>query len=146
MSESPRDVESPPLTERVLVDWDGELRYRGRRGSGPSIVLDGSKVAGPGAVDTVAIALAVCSAQDVLLILRKRRTPAEALQVEVSFARAEGTPRRITDMHVLFRARTRSSRQQVQRAASLAVQKYCSVASSLNPDICITTDAEVEEP
>lgn len=145
MSTSP-EGEVPPLTERVLVEWEGDLRFRGGREGGPTILLDGRKVAGPGAVDAVGIALATCSAQDVVEILSKRRTPVEALEIEVRYARADGTPRRITALHLLFRVRTASAPHHVERAVSLAVEKYCSVACSLASDVRVTTGVEVEAP
>jgi putative redox protein len=134
------------LPERVVVEWDGDLRFRGGREGGPSIVLDGRKRAGPGAVDAVAIAVAACSSQDVVEILAKRRTPAEALSVEVRYSRVDGTPRRLETIHLVFRVRTASERPHVERAVALAVEKYCSVASSLASDVRITTEVELEAP
>jgi putative redox protein len=134
------------LPERVVVEWEGEHRFRGGRESRPSVLLDGSKVAGPGAVDAVAIALATCSAIDVVDILEKRRTPAESLTIEVSYARVDGTPRRISALHLAFRVRTASELPHVERAVSLSVEKYCSVASSLSSDIGITSEVVLEAP
>jgi putative redox protein len=130
----------------VVVDWDGELRFRGGREGVPPIVLDGRRVAGPGAVDAVAVALAACAAQDVVEILSKRRTPAESLRMDVRYVRVDGTPRRLAAIHVLFKVKTASEPHHVQRAADLAVQKYCSVASSLAPDVRVTSSVEVEAP
>jgi putative redox protein len=128
------------------VHWDGDLRYRGGREGGASVLLDGSKTAGPGAVDAVGIALAACSAQDVVSMLAKRRTPVEKLEIDVRYARVNGTPRRLAAIHLLFRVRTASAPHHVERAAALAVEKYCSVASSLAPDVRVTTSVEVEAP
>lgn len=134
------------LTEQVLVTWEEGKRYRGAREGGPGIVLDGDRMAGPGAVDAVAIALAVCSAQDVVNVLRKRRTPAEALEVEVRFARAAEPPRRILEMRLVFRVRTASAVHHVERAVELSREKYCSVSATLAPDLRVTTAVEVAPP
>lgn len=140
------DAGAPPLPERVLVTWEGGKRYRGGRDSAPPIVLDGDREAGPGAVDAVAIALAACSAQDVENILRKRRTPAESLEVEVRFARAPEPPRRILGMRLVYRVRTSSAVHHVERAVALALEKYCSVSASLAPDVRVTTTVEMAPP
>jgi putative redox protein len=128
------------------VQWDGEKRFRGGREGGATVLLDGAKAAGPGAVDAVGIALAACSGQDVVSMLAKRRTPVEKLEIDVRYARVDGTPRKLARIHLVFRVRTASDPHHVERAASLAVEKYCSVASSLAPDVQITTSVEVEAP
>lgn len=134
------------LPEHVVVQWDGEHRFHGGREGRPQIVVDGKKVAGPGAVDTLVISLVACSSMDVVDILEKRKTPAESLSVDVRYARVNGVPRRLEAVHLLFRVRTASERHHVERAVTLAVEKYCSVATSLSSDIRITTDVEVEAP
>jgi putative redox protein len=134
------------LPEHVVVHWDGEHRFRGGREGRPWITVDGKKVAGPGAVDTLVISLVACSSMDVVDILEKRKTPAETLSVDVRYARVNGVPRRLEAVHLRFRVRTASERHHVERAVSLAVEKYCSVATSLSSDIRITTEVEVEAP
>jgi putative redox protein len=132
------------LPEHVIVHWDGDRRFRGGREGGASIVLDATKAAGPGPVDAVVIALATCSGLDVLDILAKRRTPAERIEVDVRFSRVDGTPRRLETIHARFLVRTASELSHVERAVSLAVEKYCSVASSLASDVRITHEVELE--
>jgi putative redox protein len=141
---SPDGGDSKQLPERVVVDWDGEHRFRGGREGKPAIVVDGSKQLGPGAVDTLVISLVACSSIDVVDILEKRKTPAESLRVEVGYKRFDGVPRRLTDVHLVFRVRTASDKQHVDRAVALAVQKYCSVATSLRDDVCITHEVVLE--
>lgn len=145
-TEPAMDAGRPALPERVLVTWEGGKCYRGGREGAPAIVLDGDRQAGPGAVDAVAIALAVCSSQDVENILRKRRTPAESLEIDVRFARAPEPPRRILEMRLVYRVRTTSAVQHVERAVALALDKYCSVSASLAPDVRVTTAVEVAPP
>ena len=65
----------------------------------------------------------------------KRRTPARRLEVSVEFARADQPPRRVLAAKVHFRVATESELHHVQRAADLSFEKYCSVATSLAPDM-----------
>jgi putative redox protein len=145
-----REKEPPPspeeLPEHVVVHWDGEHRFHGGREGRPSITVDGKKVAGPGAVDTLVISLVACSSMDVVDILDKRKTPAESLAVDVRYARVDGTPRRLDAVHLVFRVRTASEAHHVERAVELSVRKYCSVATSLRDEVCITTEVRVEKP
>jgi putative redox protein len=118
----------------IEVVWEGGRRYRGGPADGPTHVVDGNREAAPSPVDSVIVALASCSAIDVVDILEKRRTPAAALSVSARFSRAPTPPRRITDAHLTFRVATDSPREHVERAIVLSMEKYCSVANSLAGD------------
>jgi putative redox protein len=136
----------PDLPERLVVDWEGELRYKGGREGVPPVTIDGRKQAGPGAVDSVVLGLVACVSQDVIEILNKRRTPAESLSVEVRYARANAVPRVLSHIHLIYRVRTASEVHHIENAVKLVVEKYCSVASSLKDDIEITSEVHVEKP
>ena len=129
----------------IEVVWEGERRYRGGPAGGPALVVDGDRVRAPSPVDTLLVALASCSAIDVVEILEKRRTPASALTVRVEFARAPVPPRRVTRAHLVFRVTTASERVHVERAAALSFEKYCSVSRSLAPDTELTWEVELVE-
>ncbi|MBX6365317.1 MAG: OsmC family protein, partial [Gemmatimonadetes bacterium] len=127
------------LGQLCLLDWGG-------RPGGPTLLVDGERQAAPGPVDAMMIALASCSAIDVVDILAKRRTPASALRVEVEFERAAGVPRRVLAAHLRWVVSAASERSHVERAVQLSVEKYCSVAASLAPDLRLSWDVEVHRP
>ena len=148
MSHGEDDAPAAPATfpapVRLVVDWEGDRRYRGGRPGSPGILIDAAWEQGPGAVDTVVVALASCAAIDVVDILAKRRTPARSLRITADYLRAEGrTPRRLTEVRLTFHVATDSTIEHVRRAVTLSVEKYCSVAASLAPDIRMTADAEL---
>ncbi len=111
----PEGVPSPVPVEVV---WEGGMRYRGGPAGGPSLVVDGDREIAPSPVDTLVVALASCSAIDVVEILQKRRTPASTLRVTVEFSRAPTPPRRLTDAHLRFTVSTASEQAHVERARS----------------------------
>ena len=125
----------PP--SKVHVSWAGDRRFDARRASGgPSIRLDASGETGPGPVDGMLSALAACTAVDVVDILAKRRTPVESLDVDVVAQRFDGTPGRLTHVHLAYTITGAGiERVHVERAVELAVTKYCSVRDSLDPGI-----------
>jgi putative redox protein len=88
----------------------------------------------------VVVALASCTAIDVVDILEKRRTPPDSLSLSVRFSRAEHPPRRITQAHLTYTVATASERPHVERAIQLSFDRYCSVAHSLAPDTELTWD------
>jgi putative redox protein len=126
------------------IVWEGGKRYRGGQPGGPTLVVDGERQAGPSPVEALIIALGSCSAIDIVEILEKRRTPVERLEVRVEFARAESPPRRVTAARVRFTVATASELSHVQRAADLSFEKYCSVSTSLAPDLELSWEVQVE--
>jgi putative redox protein len=136
--------EGVPVEYPIEVVWDGGRRYRGGPAGGPAHLVDGNREAAPSPVDALVVALASCSAIDVVDILEKRRTPATSLAVSVRFARAPSPPRRLTDAHLTFTVGTGSERAHVERAIELSMQKYCSVANSLAPDTRLSWELVLE--
>ena len=128
----------------IEVVWEGERRYRGGPAGGPTLMVDGNRQVAPSPVDTLVIAMASCSAIDVVDYLEKRRTPASSLRVSVRFSRAPNPPRRLTDLTLVFHVATESDRDHVERAVQLSFDKYCSVASSLAPDTKLDWTVELE--
>jgi putative redox protein len=135
------DAPKPKAPSRVAVTWAGERRFDAARadGRGAPIRLDGNADTGPSPVDTLVSALAACTAVDVVDILAKRRTPAEALTIEAEAERFAGTPGRLVAVRLTYRLRGAGiERVHAERAIELAVTKYCSVRDSLDPAIPVT--------
>jgi putative redox protein len=130
----------------IDVVWEGEKRFRGGIPGGPTLVMDGNRSAAPSPVDSLLVSLATCAGIDVIEILEKRRTPATSLTVHVEFARAPTPPRRLTEVQAFFKIVTASDKAHVARALGLTFDKYCSVSSSLAPDIIFTWFLEVRPP
>ena len=130
----------------IVVEWEGEKRFRGGVPDGPTLVMDGDRKVGPSPVDSVLVSLGSCSGIDVVEFLQKRRTPASSLSVRLEFSRAATPPRRLTEVRTHFSVTTAADRHHVERAVQLAFDKYCSVATSLAPDIELSWTLEVHSP
>jgi putative redox protein len=130
----------------IEVIWEGGKRFRGGAPGKPSIVIDGSRQAGPSPVEVVLIGLGGCSAIDIVEILEKRRTPCRSMEVRLEFARAEQPPRRLTAVRVLYRVEADTDPHHVLRAAELSFEKYCSVTHSLAPDVELSWQVELRSP
>jgi putative redox protein len=89
------------------------------------------------------VALASCSAIDIVDYLEKRRTPPSSMRVTVGFSRAPSPPRRITAAELVFHVASDSTQEHADRAAQLSFEKYCSVASTFAPDTEITWRVEL---
>src|SRR2546421_7960695 len=121
-----QELESASVT---LVDG---LHFAGDIG-GVRIDLDaeenvGGMGAGPQPHRLLLLAMAGCTAMDVLSILRKKRQQVDGLSVEVQGSRADQHPRVYTRFEVLYRVRgTHIDPQAVARAIELSVIRYCPV-------------------
>jgi len=130
----------------IVVRWEGGMRYRGGPPGGPTLLLDGERKEAPSPVQTVLVALASCSAIDVVEILEKRRTPPETLEVQVEFERAGTHPRRLVRVHLAFHVTAPGEPKHVERAIELSLEKYCSVSASLAPDTEIDYSLKMVDP
>jgi putative redox protein len=133
-------TESNVIRQSVRANWRGEQKYEVSREGAQPITIDGSRVAGPGPVETLLGALAACASMDVIEYLAKRRTPAEELEIVVDGERRGAAPRRLLSAQLTFHLNGQGiEAHHAERAIRLALETYCSVASSLAPDIVIAT-------
>jgi putative redox protein len=120
------------------VKWAGGQQFDTGRVDGPVARIDGNGKSGQSPPDAVLSALASCVSIDVVDILAKRRTPVKSLQVDVVGERVDTTPRRFHHITLNFTITGEGiERVHTERAVELAVTKYCSVGSSLAPDILV---------
>jgi putative redox protein len=125
---------------RVRISWGGEHRFDVGRPGSVTARIDAGGPSGPGPVDTFLSALAACASVDVVDILTKRRTPPTRLTVDITGDRANAIPARVTRLHLSYEIDGLAiDRGAAERAIDLAVSKYCSVRSSLDPAIPITS-------
>ena len=134
----------PPVITRTHVEWHGDERFSGGAPNAPIAFVDGNGAAAPSPVVTLLNAAATCAATDVVLILQKKRVALRSLTVDVEAHRREAAPRRVLAMTLVWRlAGEGLDATKARHAVELSVEKYCSVMSSLNPDITITNEIHV---
>ncbi len=132
----------PP--SRTSLQWIGDHAFQGGRADGPPIIMDGDGVRGPSPVDTLLLALAACTGYDVVDILAKRRTPVESLHVDIHGDRLDGVPARVTRVTLTYDIQGAGIElAHAERAVDLAVNKYCSVRDTIDPDLPIETVVRV---
>jgi putative redox protein len=104
--------------------------------SSVKVNIDGSEaIGGEGKgvrpMELVLMALGSCSVFDLSSILTKQRQEIEDIQVEVEGKRREEIPNIFTDIHISFYLKGAIDEIKAQKAAELAVKKYCSVHDML---------------
>lgn len=89
--------------------------------------------------------LAGCSAVDTVLMMKKKRKQVSDFKIEAEGIRNDGIPSFYTSIHLWFVLTSPDATQaEFEKVVRLAVEKYCSVASSLKSEISFT--AEVIRP
>ena len=130
----------------IAVTWDGEHRFDAARPERPGIKLDGSGMAGPSPVDGLLASIASCAGIDVVDILQKRRTPPTEIRIDVVGERVATTPRRLKHVTLNFHITGAGiDRGNAERAIDLAINKYCSVRSSLREDVPVEWTLELTD-
>jgi putative redox protein len=130
----------------TLTSTHGEKNFKGTNTRNQSIQLSGSDQA-VGPMESVAMALAGCSAIDVELILGKMRQDFTSIDVEIETERAaDEIPAVFTKIHLHFIVAGRDLKvDKVAQSVQMSIDTYCSVAKMLRATVPITYSTEVIE-
>jgi putative redox protein len=117
--------------------------------SGNKIIIDaspeiGGSNAGPRPMELLIMGLAGCSTIDILMILEKQKVKVLDYQVEVDAEREKVDHVQLfKNIHMKFKVKGALSEDQVKRAIDLSLEKYCSVAKTLEKTAKITYEFEI---
>jgi len=96
--------------------------------------------------DLLLIALAGCTAVDVVEILAKKRTPLSSLEITTSGEQDQDPPWTFRKIHLHYKVSGKNlTEKAVAQAIELSEEKYCSVAATIRATAQITTDFEIIE-
>jgi len=126
----------------VIVSWKKEgLLLEGVTAHGHVDMASGLDEPGQGAtpMELLAVALAGCTAMDVISVLQKMRQPLEGLRVEVHGEKADEHPKRFVSLEVVYYLKGALDEKKAQRAIALSETKYCSVEATLRPAVSISS-------
>lgn len=132
---------------QVKLYWVQDGQFVGVDSTQHSLVLSTTQ-AGTGVKpsDMLLIALASCSAVDVVNILEKKRESMTGLEIRVDGQQDDDPPWAFRKIQVTYVVRGRGlSEKAVRQAVELAEEKYCSVAATLRGVAEITHHIEIIE-
>ncbi len=126
------------------LDQNNHFEARGAQGS--TVAIDGSEAhKGMRPMELLLTAVGSCAAFDVVHILKKQKIEPEGLKVDVSGSRVEeGDAKPFKAIHIVFTLKGTIDEGKAQRAVKLAVEKYCSVAETLDRAVKISFDLKLE--
>ena len=120
----------------VRVKWTGGRQFIGTDSGNHSVVLSSHKDAGHTGMkpsDLLLVALASCSAYDVVDILEKKRAELTLLEVEVTKVQDENPPWTLRKIHLEYLVRgSNLTHKGLEQAIRLSLEKYCSVAATVS--------------
>jgi putative redox protein len=92
-------------------------------------------------------AMGGCSAIDIVNILKKQKQDLQDIKVTVTGEREAGAvPSLFTEVHAHYKLIGKLDEDKAQKAVTLSVEKYCSVAKTLEKTARVTYSFEVISP
>ena len=129
----------------ATVRWIGGKQFIGIDSTKHSVVLSTpAEGVGMNPSELLLVALASCTAVDVVEILSKKRTPLSSLEIATSAEQDADPPWTFRKIHLHYRLRGSGlTEKAAAQAIELSEEKYCSVASTLRGVAEITTSFEI---
>ena len=129
----------------TTVRWMKERHFVGTDSTGHSVVLSGQKKGiGVKPSEMLLIALASCSAVDVVEILEKKRKKLTTLEVIASGEQDPSPPWPYRKIHIEYLLSGDAlTPKAVEQAIHLSQEKYCSVAATVRGVAQITTEYRI---
>jgi putative redox protein len=133
----------------VELTWTQKLQFVGTDSTQHAIVLSSANEENRTGVkpsDLLLLALAGCTAVDVVEILHKKRQKLTGLTIRVSGEQDADPPWAFRRMHLVYEVRGRElSAKAVEQAVALSEDKYCSVRATLEGKVEITREVRILE-
>jgi putative redox protein len=131
----------------ATVKWIGGQQFVGIDSTCHSVVLSTpDEGVGIKPSDLLLIAVASCTAVDIVDILAKKRMPLTYMEITSSGEQDQDPPWTFRKIHLKFRlAGNNLTEKAATQAIELSGDKYCSVAATIRATAQITTEIELVE-
>jgi putative redox protein len=122
---------------KAIVNWNGGMVFTGAADSGFPVRMDTTDVgggtdSGVRPMELIALALAGCTAMDVISILQKKRQNVTKFEINVDAPRSADHPKVFTRARLTYKfTGTDIEEAAVLRAIELSATKYCPVHAML---------------
>jgi putative redox protein len=137
------------MEHEIKTRWVHNWQFVATDARGHAVVMDSPSLgdnAGMEPIELLLIALAGCTAMDVISILKKKQQKVREFEVKVGGDRRPEHPRAWAKMHVEYVVRGSGiDPVAVERAVELSETKFCSVYANLSASAAITHSITIEE-
>ncbi len=132
----------------VSVRWTGKRQFIGTDSGKHSVVIsshDAENHTGVKPSEMLLLAVGACSAYDVVAILEKKRYKLLGLDVTVQASQEVDPPHTFRKIHLIYTVSGEGlKRKDVEQAANLSLEKYCSVAATMRGEAQITYEVVIQ--
>ncbi|MCS6802633.1 MAG: OsmC family protein [Chloroflexota bacterium] len=129
-------------TQRLI--WRDGVRFTGIDSWGHTVEIGGDEQgSGLKPSDLVPLALAACTAYDVVTILTKQRQQLRGFEAQIETTQDDQPPWAFRRIAVHFTLRGAVDPKKAAKAIALAERSYCSVAATLRPTVELAFTFEV---
>lgn len=136
------------MIHETRLDWKGEMAFE-TLVDGHLLRIDASEEAG--GHDTgmrpkklMLVALAGCTAMDVVSILKKMRVEPDDFHVRVDGQLSSESPKRYEKMHIIYEFRGENLPvEKLQKAIELSQEKYCGVSATLRSSVELSFEIKI---
>lgn len=123
----------------ITLNMIADHEYESVNATGNKVLIDmydGENKNHQSPMELLLSALASCASVDAVLMMKKKRRQIQGFKVEAEGERNEGIPAFYKSIHMKFILTSPDATQEeFDKVVHLAVEKYCSVASSLKSDV-----------
>ena len=130
------------------TQWKHETAFIGQNSAGGNVqmgMLEGKPGIGP--MQLLLVAIAGCTGEDIVSILKKKRQLPTDMQINVRGKRATDYPMIWTDIHISYLIWGEALKpKDVEQAIQLSEEKYCSVGIMLGKSAKITSEYRILKP
>ena len=137
-----------PITKKIITRMLETELYEATNANGDSVQIDmreaGSK-ASQSPTELLMSSLSACGAVDIAIILQKRKKTIQDFVIETTGTRRDEIPRKFTAIHCKYIITSPDvTEEELNKVAALSLEKYCSVASSLNSTITFSVQVKTK--
>ncbi len=137
------------MKNSIALQWNGQMVFE-TEVNGHRLVIDADQSAGgsnqgPRPKPLLMVALAGCTAMDVISILGKLRVKPDHFSVDVDGELTDEHPKVYKNLHVIYRFKGENlPLDKLEMAINLSKEKYCGVSAMLAMAAVITHEIVVE--
>lgn len=134
---------------KVTLEYKSDKEYRSINESGNVVDIDmfDSDKQAQSPTQLLLSGVVACAAVDIVSMIKKRRKSLVDFKGSAEGERRDEHPRKFVKIHIHYDITSPDlTDEEAEKAIALAVDKYCSVASSLDPDIDLTHGHTIIRP